>query len=51
MFAVGNKQPLVDPSQDYELIGVSADHTGLCIRFRRKWNTCDDDNDYKIGVR
>lgn len=49
LHALSNSAPLEDPSQDYELLGMDSDHTGLVMRFRRKWNTCDSQNDYKIG--
>ncbi|CAG0895154.1 unnamed protein product [Darwinula stevensoni] len=43
--AEGN-QPLVDGSQDYELLFASEDEDGLTLRFKRRVDTCDEDDFY-----
>ena len=48
--AVGNELPLVDESQDYELLFASEDEEGLTLRFKRPMDTCDED-DFYITVR
>ncbi|CAG0892814.1 unnamed protein product [Darwinula stevensoni] len=44
--AVGNELPLVDESQDYELLFASEDEEGLTLRFKRLIDTCDEDDFY-----
>ena len=33
---------MVDPSQDYELLGGFQNDTHTVIRFSRAWDTCDE---------
>ncbi|CAG0895153.1 unnamed protein product [Darwinula stevensoni] len=47
--AVGNELPLVDESQDYELLFASEDEEGLTLRFKRPIDTCDEDDFYITG--
>jgi len=48
MHGVGNVAPILDSSQNVELLGGERSDGSTIIRFRRKWNTCDKD-DYVIG--
>ncbi|KAG5667527.1 hypothetical protein PVAND_015506 [Polypedilum vanderplanki] len=41
-------EPVVDTSQDYELLTGSENSTHTILRFRRKLNTCDDKSDVPI---
>ena len=43
-------EPVVDTSQDYELLSGSENSTHTILRFRRKLNTCDDKSDVPITV-
>ncbi|CAG0901630.1 unnamed protein product [Darwinula stevensoni] len=45
--AVGNELSLVDESQDYELLFSSEGEEGLILRFKRLFDTCDE-NDFYI---
>ena len=47
-FAKGESSPLIDESQDYEILGGMQNATHTVIRFKRKWDTCDD-NDIKLN--
>lgn len=40
--AEGNEKPIQDKSQDYELLSAFENENGTLIRFRRKWETCDE---------
>ena len=40
-----------DSQQDYELIAAEEKGLRTTVRFRRRWETCDDKNDMAIGVR
>lgn len=44
-------EPVVDTSQDYVLLSGSENATHTILRFRRKFNTCDDKSDVPITVR
>ena len=48
-FADGKSAPKLDKSQDYEVLGGMRNATHTSIRFRRNWDTCDDDDDMKLG--
>lgn len=50
MHGIGNQVPVVDESQDVELLDWNVDDGILSVRLRRKWNTCDK-HDFVIGVR
>lgn len=43
-------EPVVDMSQDYELLTGSENATHTTLRFRRKLTTCDDKFDVPITV-
>lgn len=43
-------EPVVDSSQDYELLAGSENATHTTLRFKRKLNTCDDKFDVPITV-
>jgi len=47
--ANANDIPIIDESQDYELISGKQENHATTIRFRRKWRT-NDDNDAHLGV-
>lgn len=49
MFATHNGQPVIDKHQNVEVIGGVENENGTSIIFRRKWNTCDDE-DFTITV-
>jgi hypothetical protein len=36
--------PILDEQQDYELISGHENDDGTTIRFRRKWDTCDNED-------
>ncbi|CAL8092372.1 unnamed protein product [Orchesella dallaii] len=48
MHGTHNGQPILDSSQDLELLGAKEDDTGTSIIFRRKWDTCDEPQDFHI---
>jgi len=48
LYATGNQAPMQDVTADVELLGAEETAEGTTIRFRRKWNTCDKQHDYKI---
>jgi len=50
MYAEGNTSPIKDHIQDYELISGREEEGVTTIRFKRKWNTCDEVHDMNIGV-
>ena len=51
MYATTNGAPVKDLSQDVTLLS-SLESNGITkINFRRKLNTCDNDNDNEIKVR
>ena len=41
--------PIEDPSQDYAPLGGYQNDTHTVLRFSRPWDTCDEDNDLKLG--
>ncbi|CAL4168359.1 unnamed protein product, partial [Meganyctiphanes norvegica] len=49
-FAMGNQQPKIDGSQDIELLGGYQNDSHTVLRFSRRWTTCDEDNDVKLGA-
>lgn len=49
MYGTHNGQPVLDKVQNLELLGGKEDENGTTIVFRRKWDTCDEE-DYPIGV-
>lgn len=49
MHGTENGQPILDTTQDLELLGGLEDESGTRILFRRKWDTCNEE-DYPIGV-
>ncbi|CAL4079802.1 unnamed protein product, partial [Meganyctiphanes norvegica] len=46
--ATGNSAPVLDTSQDYELLGGSQNDTHTTIRFTRPWRTCDQEHDMQL---
>ncbi|CAL8072003.1 unnamed protein product [Orchesella dallaii] len=48
MHGTHNGMPILDKIQDLELLGAKEDDTGTLIIFKRKWDTCDDE-DFPIG--
>lgn len=48
LHAVGNSVPLEDAQSDYELLWAEENGYETTIRFRRKWDTCDGEQDYEI---
>lgn len=50
MFGSHNGQPILDRVQNLELLGGKEDENGTKIVFRRKWDTCDEEEDFPIGV-
>ncbi|CAG7822785.1 unnamed protein product, partial [Allacma fusca] len=46
-YAEKSTAPIKDPSQDVELIEAEQMDNGFRFVFRRRWDTCDD-NDFKI---
>ncbi|ODN04440.1 hypothetical protein Ocin01_02222 [Orchesella cincta] len=46
-YATANDVPILDNSQNYELLSAYEDEKGTRIQFQRKWDTCDE-NDMKI---
>lgn len=50
MFGSHNGQPILDKRQDLELLGGREDGEGTTIVFKRKWDTCDEHEDFPIGV-
>ncbi|XP_023931200.1 DBH-like monooxygenase protein 1, partial [Lingula anatina] len=42
--AIGEEQPLLDESQDVEILGGTDNGTFTTLRFRRKLETCDDND-------
>ena len=44
-YATGFDPPLVDKSQDYEVLGGLQNATHTVIRFQRGWDTCEDDGE------
>lgn len=47
LHGVGNSVPIEDERSDYELLWAEENEYHTTIRFRRKWDTCDD-HDYEI---
>ncbi len=50
-YAPDKGQPTQDAQQDYDLVAASEREGRTTIRFRRRWDTCDEKNDMIIGVR
>jgi len=48
LYGIGNATPLEDEVQDCELVSFSEANGRTTIVFRRKWNTCDAENDLAI---
>ena len=46
----GEPLPIVDPAQDYTLILGYENSTHTVLRFKRKLETCDTNNDLAITV-
>jgi len=44
MHATGNQLPLVDSSQDVSLVSASEVNGVTSVTFKRKINTCDDED-------
>lgn len=42
--------PVVDKSQDYEVLGGSVNDTHTTLRFSRLWDTCDSNGDFRLTV-
>ncbi|CAL4133676.1 unnamed protein product, partial [Meganyctiphanes norvegica] len=50
-FAEGNTQPMIDDSQDYDLLGGYQNDSHTVLRFSRPWVSCDDQHDVQLTVR
>lgn len=50
-YAEGNQAPVVDSSQDVQLLGGYQNDTHTVLRFSRLWNTCDETHDLVLSVR
>lgn len=46
----GHVEPIVDASQDWELLRGSENDTHTVLKFRRAYDTCDRDQDIRITV-
>jgi DOMON domain len=46
----GHVEPIVDASQDWELLKGSENDTHTVLKFRRAYDTCDRDQDIRITV-
>jgi len=46
----GHVEPIVDASQDWELLQGMENDTHTVLRFRRAYDTCDRDQDIRITV-
>ncbi|XP_047477058.1 DBH-like monooxygenase protein 1 [Penaeus chinensis] len=46
--AIGNMIPLIDDSQDIEVLGGYENETHTVLRFARPWNTCDKEHDFHL---
>ena len=46
----GHVRPQIDSQQDYELISLEEDSGKTIMKFKRKWETCDP-QDNKIQVK
>ncbi|KAG8329654.1 DBH-like monooxygenase protein 1 [Homalodisca vitripennis] len=44
-----NAEPLLDPVQNYELLGGFQNQTHTVLQFQRPWDTCDSDHDRRLG--
>ncbi|XP_037780094.1 DBH-like monooxygenase protein 1 isoform X2 [Penaeus monodon] len=47
-YATGMMIPLIDDSQDVEILGGYENDTHTVLRFARPWNTCDKEHDFQI---
>lgn len=47
-FALGNSQPYIDETQDYELLGGYQNDSHTVLRFSRPWISCDDQQDMQL---
>lgn len=45
-----NTMPIKDPIQNYELLNGHQNNTHTVLMFTRLWNTCDESDDFMIGV-
>ena len=48
--ATGHSTPQIDSQQDYELISLQEDSGKTIMKFKRKFDTCDPD-DNKVQVK
>lgn len=48
-FAHGMTIPVIDDSQDIDVLGGNQNDTHTILRFSRPWNTCDAVHDFKIS--
>ncbi|XP_042889305.1 DBH-like monooxygenase protein 1 [Penaeus japonicus] len=46
--AIGNMIPIIDDSQDIEVLGGYENETHTVLRFSRPWNTCDKEHDFHL---
>ncbi|XP_042889307.1 DBH-like monooxygenase protein 1 [Penaeus japonicus] len=46
--ATGMMIPIIDDSQDVELLGGYENETHTVLRFARPWNTCDKEHDFQL---
>ena len=50
MYAVGNGAPIVDDSNDVELVDGHENSTHTVFTFRRPLRSCDTEHDLRLGV-
>ncbi|XP_047476487.1 DBH-like monooxygenase protein 1 [Penaeus chinensis] len=47
-YATGMMIPVIDDSQDVEILGGYENETHTVLRFARPWNTCDKEHDFQL---
>ncbi|ROT62616.1 dopamine beta hydroxylase [Penaeus vannamei] len=47
-YATGKMIPIIDDSQDVEILGGYENDTHTVLRFARPWNTCDKEHDFQL---
>ncbi|XP_037779474.1 LOW QUALITY PROTEIN: MOXD1 homolog 1-like [Penaeus monodon] len=47
-YATGMMIPIIDDSQDVEILGGYENDTHTVLRFARPWNTCDKEHDFQL---
>lgn len=48
-YAYGKMTPVIDDSQDVEILGGYENETHTVLRFSRPWNTCDKKQDFQLS--